>query len=74
MTTDDDLPRVDPDGTADHDRRPQWGRPARTAEEIVDAADCGRVWAMADRVFPLYADYRTRAAATGRTIPLVRIR
>ena len=43
------------------------------AEEVVDAAERDRLWAMGDRVFPAYATYRRRAGATGRTIPLLRL-
>lgn len=32
-----------------------------------------RLWAMADRVYPGYADYRVRAAEAGRTIPIFRL-
>jgi deazaflavin-dependent oxidoreductase (nitroreductase family) len=35
--------------------------------------DVARLWAAADRVFPPYARYRHQAAASGRTIPLVRL-
>jgi deazaflavin-dependent oxidoreductase (nitroreductase family) len=46
------------------------GQPFRASvvEEDVD-----RLWAAADRVFPPYAHYRRQAAASGRTIPLVRL-
>ncbi len=43
------------------------------AEVIADADEAARLWPLADRVFPAYADYRARAATTGRTIPLLRL-
>jgi deazaflavin-dependent oxidoreductase (nitroreductase family) len=49
------------------------GEPFR-AEVVADAEDRERLWAMADRVFPAFADYRARAAAAGRTIPIIRLR
>ena len=48
------------------------GRPFR-AEVITDEAERERLWALADRVFPAYANYRKRAADTGRTIPLLQL-
>ena len=41
--------------------------------EVVGEAHCERLWAMGDRVFPPYADYRREAAKAGRTIPIVRL-
>jgi deazaflavin-dependent oxidoreductase (nitroreductase family) len=49
------------------------GGTAFRAEVVTDAADRERLWALADRVFPAFADYRARAAAAGRTIPIVRL-
>ena len=45
---------------------------------ILLISDCasallGRLWALADRVFAPYADYRRRAEAAGREIPIVRL-
>ena len=48
--------------------------PTRLAEQITDNAELARLWPLADRVYPLYADYRQRTAPLGRTIPMVRIR
>src|SRR6185295_15359035 len=48
------------------------GEPFRAAV-VADAAERERLWALADRVFPPFADYRARAAAAGRTIPIVRL-
>lgn len=50
------------------------GGEAFHAEVVADAAECERLWALADRVFPPFADYRVRAASAGRTIPIVRLR
>lgn len=48
------------------------GEPYR-AVVVDDAAECARLWALADRIFPAYAAYRERAARTGRTIPIVQL-
>lgn len=50
------------------------GGEAFHAEVVADAAERERLWALADRVFPPFADYRVRAASAGRTIPIVRLR
>jgi deazaflavin-dependent oxidoreductase (nitroreductase family) len=44
------------------------------AEVVADAAEQERLWALARRVFPPFADYRARAAAAGRTIPIIRLK
>ncbi|HYF27489.1 MAG TPA: nitroreductase/quinone reductase family protein [Baekduia sp.] len=49
------------------------GDPFR-AEVVADAEERERLWAMAARVFPTFTDYRARAAAAGRTVPVVRLR
>jgi deazaflavin-dependent oxidoreductase (nitroreductase family) len=43
------------------------------AEVIDDEAERARLWQLADRVFPPYADYRDRAAQVGRAIPIVQL-
>jgi deazaflavin-dependent oxidoreductase (nitroreductase family) len=48
------------------------GQPFR-AQAVDDEDERKRLWALADRVFPAYAAYRERAAAVGRTIPIVRL-
>jgi deazaflavin-dependent oxidoreductase (nitroreductase family) len=48
------------------------GRPFR-AEVVEEAAERQRLWALADRVFPQFADYRKWAGAAGREIPIVRM-
>lgn len=48
------------------------GAPMR-ATVVADEAERERIWALADRVFPLYATYRREAAAVNRTIPLVQL-
>jgi len=45
------------------------GVPMRAS--VVDDADRGRLWVLADNVFPAFARYRRVAAARDRTIPLV---
>lgn len=44
-----------------------------TAVEVAEAAERDRLWGSADRVYPLFADYRVRAAALGRSIPIIRL-
>lgn len=48
------------------------GLPFR-AEVVEDEVERRRLWDLADRVFPEYADYRERAGAAGRTIPIVQL-
>jgi deazaflavin-dependent oxidoreductase (nitroreductase family) len=43
------------------------------AELVQDESERGRLWELADRVFPEYADYRERAAETGRVIPIFQL-
>jgi deazaflavin-dependent oxidoreductase (nitroreductase family) len=44
------------------------------AAEVEDPAERDRLWALADRMYPLFPEYRERAAAVSRTIPIVRLR
>jgi deazaflavin-dependent oxidoreductase (nitroreductase family) len=48
------------------------GLPFR-AHVIEDQAERQRLWELADRVFPQYADYREWAARSGRVIPIVQL-
>jgi len=48
------------------------GQPFR-AELVEDERERDRLWQLADRVFPGYAAYRTRASRAGRSIPIVRL-
>jgi deazaflavin-dependent oxidoreductase (nitroreductase family) len=48
------------------------GLPFR-AEVVHDHAERQRLWDLADRVFPPFADYRVWAAAAGREIPIMRL-
>jgi len=48
--------------------------PTMTASEVSDTAERERIWAMADRVYPLWPDYRRRAARSDRVIPIIRLR
>jgi deazaflavin-dependent oxidoreductase (nitroreductase family) len=43
------------------------------AELVEDEAERARLWQLADRVFPEYADYRERAAQAGRTIAIFQL-
>jgi deazaflavin-dependent oxidoreductase (nitroreductase family) len=43
------------------------------ARVVEDAAECRRLWALADRVFPGFATYRVSAAREGREIPIVQL-
>jgi len=46
------------------------GAPMR-ARVVEDPNEQGRLWSLADRVFPAFAVYRRDAEMTGRTIPLI---
>lgn len=48
------------------------GLPFR-ARVVQDEAERTRLWELADRVFPPFADYRRWAARSGRTIPIVEL-
>jgi deazaflavin-dependent oxidoreductase (nitroreductase family) len=48
------------------------GRPF-AARTVTDTAQRERLWRLADSVFPAFATYRTRAAAAGRTIPIIEL-
>jgi deazaflavin-dependent oxidoreductase (nitroreductase family) len=48
------------------------GLPFR-AELAQDEAERRRLWDLADRVFPEYADYRAQAAKAGRVIPIFQL-
>jgi deazaflavin-dependent oxidoreductase (nitroreductase family) len=48
--------------------------PVMTATEVSDSTERDRIWAMADRVYPLWPDYRRRAERCRRTIPIIRLR
>jgi deazaflavin-dependent oxidoreductase (nitroreductase family) len=48
------------------------GLPVR-AKIVEDEAERRRLWELADRVFPQYADYREQAAQAGRVIPIVQL-
>jgi deazaflavin-dependent oxidoreductase (nitroreductase family) len=49
------------------------GLPFR-AQTVQDEDERRRLWELADRVFPPFADYRRWAAQAGRTIPIVELR
>jgi deazaflavin-dependent oxidoreductase (nitroreductase family) len=48
------------------------GLPFR-AQIVTDEAERTRLWALADRVFPQFAEYREMAARAGREIPIVQL-
>jgi deazaflavin-dependent oxidoreductase (nitroreductase family) len=48
------------------------GLPFR-AEIVEDEAERQRLWDLADRIFPEYADYRERAGQVGRVIPIFQL-
>jgi deazaflavin-dependent oxidoreductase (nitroreductase family) len=66
-------------------RHPAWYYNLRANPEVVfggipmnatvvsDDAECQRLWALADRVFPAYASYRYDATKVNRKIPIVRL-
>jgi deazaflavin-dependent oxidoreductase (nitroreductase family) len=43
------------------------------AEVVTDPDTQGRLWRLADRVFPAFEGYRTTAARAGRTVPIIRL-
>jgi deazaflavin-dependent oxidoreductase (nitroreductase family) len=47
------------------------GRAMRAS--VVDDTEHDQVWALADRVFPAFANYRRAASKLGRKIPLVQL-
>jgi deazaflavin-dependent oxidoreductase (nitroreductase family) len=48
------------------------GLPFR-AEVVEDEAERQRLWDLADRVFPQFADYREQARKAGRVIPIIQL-
>jgi deazaflavin-dependent oxidoreductase (nitroreductase family) len=48
------------------------GLPFR-AELVEDEGERRRLWDLADRIYPQYADFRERAAKAGRVIPIVQL-
>jgi deazaflavin-dependent oxidoreductase (nitroreductase family) len=44
------------------------------AAEVSEEAERERLFSLADRVYPGYAQYRVRTAAVGRRIPIMRLR
>jgi deazaflavin-dependent oxidoreductase (nitroreductase family) len=48
------------------------GLPFR-AEIVEDEGERQRLWDLADRVYPQYADFRQQAGETGRAIPIVQL-
>jgi deazaflavin-dependent oxidoreductase (nitroreductase family) len=67
------------------DRHPQWyynlvshpdcelAGEAFRAAEVADPADYARLYALAERSYPGYSDYKAKAAQVGRTIPVFRL-
>jgi deazaflavin-dependent oxidoreductase (nitroreductase family) len=66
-------------------RHPAWYHNVKAHPDVVfagilmratvvdDTAENERLWELADRVFPAYANYRSLAAVAHRTIPLVQL-
>jgi deazaflavin-dependent oxidoreductase (nitroreductase family) len=50
-----------------------FGEIAMRATFVDDAAERNRLWTLADRVFPAFANYRRDAARANRTIPIVQL-
>jgi deazaflavin-dependent oxidoreductase (nitroreductase family) len=48
------------------------GQPFR-AEIVEDAAERTRLWELADRVYPQYADFREQAGKVGRVVPIIQL-
>jgi deazaflavin-dependent oxidoreductase (nitroreductase family) len=67
------------------DKHPQWYHNLRanpdcefglepfTAVEVTDPDDYARLFALAERVYAGYRDYRTRTVESGRRIPVMRL-
>lgn len=67
------------------EKDPAWSRNLRAhadctlggerfrAALVEDEGERERLWGLADKVYPGYADYRVRAGRIGRTIPLFRL-
>lgn len=53
--------------------RVRFGGISMRAAVVTEEEERRRLWALADRVFAPYADYRRRAAKAGRTIPIVQL-
>jgi deazaflavin-dependent oxidoreductase (nitroreductase family) len=50
-----------------------FGGLAFRAEIVEDEAERQRLWGLADRVYPPYADFREQAAKAGRVIPIIQL-
>src|SRR3954453_5963155 len=50
-----------------------FGAQPLRAEIVEDAAERQRLWELADRVYPQYADFREQAARAGRVVPIVQL-
>ena len=50
-----------------------FGGVAMRAVVVADQGERDRLWALADRVFPAFADYRREAAKSGRAIPILQL-
>ena len=50
-----------------------FGGAPYAAVVVEDESERTRLWELADRVLPAFAIYRERAAAVGRTIPIVQL-
>jgi deazaflavin-dependent oxidoreductase (nitroreductase family) len=50
-----------------------FGGVAFIAKVVEDEAERERLWRLADRVYPPYADFREEAAKAGRVIPIVQL-
>lgn len=44
------------------------------AQQVTDAEEYDRLFELANRIYSGYADYRDKAAPTGRQIPIVRLK
>ena len=52
----------------------QLGDEKFIAREVTDPDECARLYALAERVYAGYADYRVRTAHVGRQIPIFRLK
>jgi deazaflavin-dependent oxidoreductase (nitroreductase family) len=52
----------------------EFGDERFVATEVTDPGEHARLYGLAERVYGGYADYRAKTAATGRRIPVLRLR
>ncbi len=51
----------------------EFGDEPFTATEVTDPDEYARLFALAEKVYPGYDDYREKTSVTGRQIPIMRL-